>query len=247
MNDGCIVRMTDKDYLEKFINKVKPESFTRVIISQSIRLDKDYPDTLRLKNLFPPPYCTSINIRNDGCTDEYVEAYREYLQRPEHLTLLAILVSAVLKTGGRLALICTKAEKQFGHLRIICDLLEDIFFLKSYSLKKFLAAKEISIPNKTEISTRHNEVLEYLNKIELENKHQQNILRKKMIEDLKDRGKHWLYSYCIKKGIKAKKKYSKSKLIENIIKADETRDAVDEGPLDDDEDYDGIFDKWART
>jgi hypothetical protein len=240
MGDGCIIRMTDKEYIEKLIPEIEFEAYTRVIISNRIRLDRDYPNTLRLKNIFPPPYCTSMVIAADTCTDEYLEAYTNYLTKPENMTLLSILVSSVIKKNGRLVLICTKDEKDFRHLEIICNLIEDIFELKCYSYKQFLKLKEISIPNRSRVMDRLNDVLEELNKIDLEKKHEEKIIRRKVKEDLEEQTWEYLYSFCKKRNIKAKKKYSKDKLIKNILKADE-RSELNDGPTDDDDDDDGMF------
>ena len=248
MKDGCIIRMTDKQYLEKFVKRPDYDTFTRVIISQRIRLDKDYPDTIRLPKLFPPAYCVSMFIKEDGYTDEYLEAYQTYLNRDENLTLMAILVSSVMKTGGKLVLICTPDENDYAHLEILCDMIETIFYLECYSFKQFRKLDRVFIHNRAVVLDQLARVFEYLDGIEAQKQHEEAIERRRIRKDFEMQNWNYLYSFCKRRGIKAKKKYDKKRLIDNIMEADKKSSVILNGPLDDDEDDDDdeprSYGKW---
>lgn len=212
---GAIIRMSSKEFLKKFVKEEDYRKFNFLLISEDIKNNKEYNNVYSLKALIPPPNIISIFV-NEGRSDKYVRKYIDYLRFPKVEALLTVIVKLAIIENSNVILLCSESEKEFGYLKIICDYIEKVYKVKTYSYKKY-----INNPKACEKVKDKKEVVKILEK-KLKNFDEDvetGVNKKELKRRLQELSKKELRGYCKYHSISVDKDDSKEKIIKRIIKS----------------------------
>lgn len=215
---GMIMRMHSKTLLKKFLPSVNPAEFQFVIISQDVETKDELPNVKALPILMPPAKLIRIAINDDK--KSFKKAYLQYMQHPDIEALITILVKAAVKDNCKLVLLCSKSEDEFNYLEYLCEYIEQVFKLKTYSFKEYEkdTAKALEIKNLDEVEKILTKKFEKLEQRSLEIKEHREEQADKLRKELKKYGRKELRKFAKMKNIKVKKDMEKGDLIKKIIK-----------------------------
>lgn len=122
--------------LAKFLidGKRNPDDYSFIIISDDITTEGKFKNVNMAQHLMPTPRIASLFI-NDGFSDEYQGEYFMWINRPENLSTIALIIKAVIKDKRDVILINSPSESTFGVLDMIARYIEQIYKLPVYSWK----------------------------------------------------------------------------------------------------------------
>ena len=133
---ACIIRMSSDEFLEKFIKKFDYRKFNFLLVSEHVQTVKKYRNVYAIPTLLPTPNMISEFI-NHGYTDRYVKKYVDYISTPRVEAMITIMVKLAIVDNSNVILLCSKAEDEFKYLDIICQYIEQVYGVKTYSYKKY--------------------------------------------------------------------------------------------------------------
>ena len=133
---ACIIRMSSDKFLDKFIKEYDYKKFNFLLISEDIKTNKKYKNVYSLPTLIPPPNVITEFVSN-GFSGRYVKKFGDYLQTPRVEAMITIMVKLCLVENANVILLCSKAEKEFKYLNIICDYIENLYGIETYTFKKY--------------------------------------------------------------------------------------------------------------
>ena len=134
---ACIIRMTSVEFLDKFIKKHDYKKFNFLLISEDIKTTNQYKNVYAIPSLIPPPNIISDYITGDGYSEKYIKNYLDYIQTPRVEAMITVAVKLAIIDNANVVLICSKAENEFKYIDIICQYIENIYGVKTYSYKKY--------------------------------------------------------------------------------------------------------------
>lgn len=133
---GAIIRMNSKTFKNDFLKEIENhEEFNIIPISENITTKGKYPNVKAIPRLMPPPNVVGAFI-NQG-NKAYKEAYLQYLKNPQIEAFLSIMVTGAIKENLKVVLICSKSEDDFKYLELICEYIEAIYGMPTYTWKEY--------------------------------------------------------------------------------------------------------------
>ena len=133
---ACIIRMTSDEFLDKFVKKHDYKKFNFLLISEDIKTTNQYRNVYPIPSLLPPPNIISDFIQV-GYSEKYIKNYLDYISTPRVEAMITIAVKLAIIDNANVILICSKAEDEFKYIDIICQYIENIYNVKTYSYKKY--------------------------------------------------------------------------------------------------------------
>lgn len=133
---ACIIRMSSDDFLDKFIKKHDYRKFNFLLISEDIKTNNQHKNVYAIPSLIPTPNIISTFIQ-EGYSANYIKKYLDYIQTPRVEAYITIAVKLALIDNANVVLICSKAEDEFKYIDIICQYIENVYGVKTYSYKKY--------------------------------------------------------------------------------------------------------------
>ncbi|MFN4245855.1 MAG: hypothetical protein ACK4F9_06915 [Brevinematia bacterium] len=214
---GVIIRMDSKKFLKDFIKENDPMEFQYVLISENITTKEKFKNVKAIPLLIPPVSAIS-ELENEGFKS-YRKAYLNYLSNPKIEAFISIIVKAVVDNELKIVLLCSQSENEFKYLKIICEYIEEVYKLKTYTYKSYKEnpEKACKIKNKDEVKKILNKKLEnlYSNKeVDLETKKD----KKKLMKELKKLSRKELIKVARKKNIDVDEDADKDKIVKKIAK-----------------------------
>lgn len=214
---GVIIRMNSKTFHEKFLKNEDVEDFQFVVISQDIKTEGKVSNVKAIPRLVPPAPLAQILI-NEG-EEEFGARYLKYLsafQIEQFLTIIA--AAAVDPEGLKIVLLCSEQEEEFLYIRLICEYLEEVYKIPTFSYKKYAkdpkkALDESNLKEAREIVERKRKEL-----AEDQPDFDTNVDKKKLKEELSELDKKALRKLAKKKDIKIDDDMGKKDIIKKIIK-----------------------------
>lgn len=213
---ACIIQMSSDKFLDSFIKKYDYKKFNFLLISEDVKTSKKYKNVYSIPTLLPPPNIVSEFVAR-GYTNKYVKKYVDYLQTPRVEAMITVLVKLCVIDNSNVILLCSKAENEFRYIDIICQYIENIYGVKTYTYKKYKKnpdkCEEISDKEKKKIV----KVLEYkLNQIQdIESPRLSKKEAKSRFETL---NKKELKAYLKSQGINYDSDDSKKSMIKKLLK-----------------------------
>jgi len=216
---GCIIRIDSEKFIGDFLKNFDPNKFQFLLISKDITTKGKkgkYSNVMAIKALIPPPHIASVFI-NDGMTKTYKKKYLEYLKKDDNNLLVSTIIKGAINNMN-IVLLCSKSEDEFGYLKLLCEFIEDIYNMKTYSYKKFKKEpdKATKISNKDQVIGNLTNII---NKLKPSDIMSPDVNKEKLIKRLKGMDREDLYKYCKTNGIKVDKTYNKKELIKCIVKS----------------------------
>ncbi|MMZ42142.1 hypothetical protein D1872_36610 [compost metagenome] len=214
---GVIIRMNGKTFQEEFRKNEDVNDFQYVVISQNITTEEKFKNVKAIPRLVPPPTVVSQLI--DGGEAEYRSAFLKFAKDELIEPFITIIVrSALHKDNLKIVLLCSEEEDQFNYLKLLCEYIEEVYKLKTYSYKKYKkdpkAAEQIkNLEQVTEIVGRKIKEMEK-DGVDLTT----SVNKSKIIDDLKTMGNKKLRKLAEKNGIKFDEDTSRKKIIKKLTK-----------------------------
>lgn len=213
---GAIIRMESKKFFKDFLPEVNQKDYQFIVISEFIKTNGKSPNVKAIQRLMPPAKVLSEFI--DGNKKAYKKAYLNYLQNPQIESFLSIIVKAAVINDMNIVLICSHSENEFKYLKYICEYIETVFKLKTYTWADFNTDPEKArkIKNKDEVAQILNKKFEKMQKlgVNLET----NVDKEKVVKQLKELGKKGMKKIAKAKGIKLDEDLSKDKMAKKLAK-----------------------------
>lgn len=152
---ACIIRMSSDEFLNKFIKKFDYKKFNFLLISEDIKTNNQHKNVYAIPSLIPTPNIISTFIE-EGYSGKYVKKYLDYIQTPRVEAYITIAVKLALIDNSNVVLICSKAEDEFKYIDIICQYMESLYDIKTYSYKQYKKdpekCEEVSDKTKKKVS-----------------------------------------------------------------------------------------------
>lgn len=133
---ACIIRMTSDEFLDKFVKKHDYKKFNFLLISEDIKTTNQYKNVYAIPSLIPPPNIISDFIQV-GYSEKYIKNYLDYISTPRVEAMITVAVKLAIIDNANVILICSKSENEFKYINIICQYIENIYGVKTYSYKKY--------------------------------------------------------------------------------------------------------------
>ena len=133
---ACIIKMASDDFLDNFLKKFDYKKFNFLLVSENIQTTKKYKNVYSIPSLLPPPNIISEFISN-GPTERYAKKYYDYISTPRVEAMITILVKLAIIDNSNVILLCSKAEDEFKYLDLICQYIETVYGVNTYSYKKY--------------------------------------------------------------------------------------------------------------
>jgi len=213
---GVIIRMDSKKLVKEFLPAVKPEDFQFILISENITTREEFDNVRAIKRLLPPPHVASLFV-NDGFK-AYKKAYLHYLKKDDIEALISILVKVAVVNDLNLVLVCSKSENEFKYLKLICEYIEEVYGLKTYTLKEYMKDPEAAqkVKNKDDIMRVLHKKFQKMQEsnVELD----MNYSKDKLLKGLKKLDKKELRKFAKSRNIKLDDDMGKNEMIKKIMK-----------------------------
>lgn len=212
---GVIIRMDSKKFIKDFLKEQDPMKFQFILISENITTKEKFKNVKAIPRLIPPLNVMSEYINEDF--KSYKKSYLSYLKQPQIEAFLSIIVKAAVVNDLNIVLLCSKSENEFKYLKLICNYIEEIFKMKTYSYKQFKKdQKAMKIKNKDEIMKILGKKFERMEKeeVDLETKYD----KKKLVKELKKLGRKELIRLAKSKNIKLDEDMDKEEMAKKIAK-----------------------------
>lgn len=213
---ACIIRMTSDQLLDKFIEKYDYKKFNFLLISEDVKTIEKYKNVYAIPSLIPPPTVINKFIQGGYCGD-YVKKYLDYIQTPRVEAMITIMVKLAIIENANVILLCSPAENEFKYLNMICQYIENLYGIKTYSFKKYRKepekCEEVSEKTKKKVA----KILE--GKIaNIKDIKPVKLTKKEAKAKFKELGKKQLISWLRSNGIKHDPKDSKKTLLKIVMK-----------------------------
>lgn len=213
---ACIIRMTSDEFLDKFIKKYDYRKFNFLLISEDVKTIKKYKNVYAIPTLIPPPTVINKYIQA-GYSEEYVKKYLDYIQTPRVEAMITIMVKLAIVENANVVLLCSPSENEFKYLDIICQYIENVYDIETYSFKKYRKdpeqCEEVSDKTKKKVA----KILE--NKIgNIKDIEPVKMTKKEARAKFKKLGKKQLTAWLRMNGIKHNPKDSKKTLFKTVLK-----------------------------
>lgn len=212
---ATIIKISSDELIKKFIKKEDFKKFNFLLISEDITTNKDYDNIHSIKALIPPPNLITEFI-NNGVSVKYREKYFRYLNNPRVEALLTVIVKLVVIENSDVVLLCSENESEFKYIDLICEYIEEMYHVKSYSYKKY--RKNAKKYSNTKYGKKTLKILKKKLK-EIDEVPATQITRSEMKKRLKSMNKNQLKSICKQNSIGFDKDDSKKELIEVIMES----------------------------
>lgn len=214
---SCIIKMSSDELLDKFIKKFDYKKFNFLLISENIKTEKRYKNVYAIPSLIPPPNIISTFI-NEGNSKNYVKKYLDYISTPRVEAMITIAVKLAIIDNSNVVLLCSKDEDEFGYVDIICQYIENIYGVQTYSYKKYKKNPEKCENVDDKVKKRVSKILE--KKIgEMKDIEDSPKLKKKdMLTKIEKLSKKELKKILKSNSIDYDKDDSKKKLIKKVMK-----------------------------
>lgn len=213
---GVIIKMDSKKFIKKFLEEQDPNEFQFILISENITTREEFKNVKSLPRLLPPPPVAAEFVSRD--MKAFKKAYLSYLKIPEIEALISIMVQAAVVNDLKLVLLCSQSETEFGYIDAICEYIETVYNLETYSYKEYKnnPDKAGKVKNKEELVTILNKKFKKMeqNKMTIDEKPDAKHLKK----ELKQFGRKDLLKLAKSKNVKVKKDADKKDIIKKIVK-----------------------------
>lgn len=156
---SCIIRMTSGEFLDKFIKKHDYRKFNFLLISENITTDDKYRNVYAGPSLIPPQNIISTFI-HEGYTERYVKKYLDYLQTPRVEALITAAVKLAIIDNSNVIMVCSEAEAEFKYIDIICQYIETVYGVKTYTYKQYRKNPEKCEAVSDKVKKRAGKILE---------------------------------------------------------------------------------------
>lgn len=213
---GAIIRMDSKKLINKFIKEVDPKDYQYVLVSEFITTRNEFKNVKAIPRLMPPP--SALGEFADGNEKGYKKAYLKYLQQPNIDSLVGIIVKAALVNDMKMVLLCSKSEDEFKYLQYLCEYIEAVYKMKTYTSKEFLKDPEKlnKIKNKNEVAKVIDKKFDVMQKSGMDLDTENN--KEKYIKEVKKLGRKGMKKLAKSKNIKLKDDMSKDDMAKKIVK-----------------------------
>lgn len=213
---GAIIRMNSKTWAKDFINEQDPDQFQFVLISQNITTSEKFGNVKAIPRLIPPPQIASLKINQDDRA--YKTAFLNFIQHPTIEPFISIIVQGAVVNNLNLVLLCSKTESDFEYIDMICEYIEEVYQIPTYSYKKFKknpekAAVFKDVDSVKRILAKKMEAIK-LAEADLET----NVDKEKVLKQLKKMKPKELRKYAKMRNIKVDKEMTPKELIKKITK-----------------------------
>jgi hypothetical protein len=213
---GAIIRMDSKKFVKEFIPEVKGEDYQYILISDLITTNGKHKNVKAIKRLMPPTPVVREFV--DGNKKGYKKAYLNYLQTPNIEAFVSIIVKAAIVNDMKMVLVCSVSEDEFKYLKYLCEYIEAVFKLKTFTWKDFSknAEKNSKVKNKDEIMKILGKKFERMEKtgVDLSTKEDKD----HYIKELTKLGKKGMKKLAKSKGIKLSEDLGKKEMAKKLAK-----------------------------
>lgn len=213
---GVIIKMDSKKFIKKFLEEQNPNEFQFILISENITTRDEFKNVKSLPRLLPPPPVAAELVNKDMKT--FKKLYLDYIKIPEIEALISIMVQAAVVNDLKLVLLCSQSESEYEYIDAICDYIEAVYGLETYSYKEYKSDPEKAgkVKNKEELVTLLNKKFKKMeqNKTRIDEKPNAKALKK----ELKEFGRKDLLKLAKSKKVKVKKDADKKDIIKKIVK-----------------------------
>jgi hypothetical protein len=213
---GAIIRLNSKKFINDFMSEVNHKDFQFILVSDFITTDGRCDNVRAIKRLMPPPNVMREFV--DGNKKAYKKAYMKYMQNPDIESIIAIIVKAAIVNDMKMVLLCSKSEAEFEYLEYLCEFIEAVFKMKTYSWKDYSKDPEAAskVKNKDEVIRIFNKKYEMMQKtgVDLSTTHNKD----KYIKEVKKLGRKGMKKLAKSKNIKLDEDMSKDDMAKKIVK-----------------------------
>lgn len=214
---ACIIRMSSDEFLDKFIKKHDYKKFNFLLISENVKTTNKYRNVYSIPTLIPPPNIISDFISN-GYGQNYIKKYVDYISTPRVEAMITIAVKLCVIDNANVVLLCSKDESEFKYINIICQYIENIYGVKTYSYKKYKKDPDKCEEIDSKVKKNVSKILE--KKIgEIKDIETPKVNKKEILKMLENMGRDDMEKFLKHHGIKFKSKYSKKDLRKLIANA----------------------------
>lgn len=213
---GVIIRVDSKKLLKEFLPEVNQADYQFMLISENITTNGEFENVIAMKRLIPPPHVAASFV-NDGFKT-YKKAYLHYLQKDDIEALLSIIVKGVMVNDLKIVMVCSKTEDELKYLKLICEYIEEVYGLKTYTAEEYLKnpEKALKVKNRDDIMRILHRKFQKMQESNVEiNK---DYSKDKLLKGLKKLGKKELRKFAESRNIKLKDGLDKEKMIKKIMK-----------------------------
>lgn len=197
---GAIIRMESKKFIKDFMPEFNHKEYQFILVSEFITTRNEFKNVKAMPKLMPPPNIIKAFIEGDK--KGYQKAYLQYLQIPNVEALLSIIIKAAIVNDMKIVLMCSQSENEFGYLKYICEYIEAVYKMKTFTLKEFSKdpEKASKVKNKDEVMKILGKKFERMEKtgVDLTTKTD----KEKYVKELKKMGRKGMKKLAKKKGIK---------------------------------------------
>lgn len=214
---SVIIRMDSKELMKDFLPFIDDhKDFQFITISENVTTSGKHENVKSIPRLIPPQ--EAVNEFIEGNKKRYKQLYFNYLSNQSIEAFIYIIVKAAVENNLRIVLLCSEFESEFNYLKQICQHIEEVFQLKTHTLKSYMKD-----PKKAEKISNLDEVKEILNAkfkklensgISLDTKKDD----KDLAKELKKLKRKELKKIAKKNKVKIKKDMGKKDIIKKLIK-----------------------------
>lgn len=164
----------------------------------------------------PPPQILGEYVNDNE--KAYKKSYLNYLQHPSIEAMIAIIVKAAVENDMKIVLMCSRSEDEFNYLKYICEYIEAVFKLKTYTGKEYMKDMEKAnkIKGKDEIMKVLSKKFENMQKAGADLSTTQD--KDKYIKELKKMGKKAMKKLAKSRDIKLKDGLGKEEMAKKLAK-----------------------------
>lgn len=214
---GAIIRMDSKKFMKDFIPEIeKHEDYQFIVISENITTKNKFKNVKAIPRLMPPPQVVGTYV--DEGMKEYKQVYLQYLKNPQIEAFISIIVKAAVVNDMNLVLLCSKSEDEYKYLDLICEYIEQVYGLNTFTWKDFQKnpEKASKIKHKDDVMKTLTKKFNKMEKsnVDLDTKPD----KEDVIKELKKFDKKELKKYAKSKKIKLGDDMDKKDMIKKIAK-----------------------------
>ena len=138
-----LIRVESLEDLEELLeHKEISRKNTAIINISEVIKSKKLPSytVFDYQALIPSPGVINIYIE-DGYSEDYFDAYKEYLEQPDAAFFLNEIIHNLVVYDSNTILLCDQDEKDFRYIKMLAKVIEDRFGITTVSVKKFYKGK----------------------------------------------------------------------------------------------------------
>lgn len=137
INMATIFTMNQEELKKDFIKKFNYKKYTFCVISADIVSNGKHDNVWVMKRLLPPTKAL-VDMVSGNNKKSYKEKYLKYINLPESLVYIMMILQRLAIDDSNVVLICSKEEDELKYMNIIRKFFDETFDITVYKFKDYM-------------------------------------------------------------------------------------------------------------